>query len=178
MAYSAKELLEQSKEIYDDENNRLKEGAREASKGSFTGGARWMMQALRCLRNDTNDLPQANYELLGCFKYGLALLAGLGAGGVSLFISPFIAPFSFILTFYAVEAQFVFLFPIVIDRNQSPFCTSLVLAKKAGGTFKVMRTVMPIALFMLTGGFIGKGFLRSWCIGCLAIVIWYEAVRE
>jgi predicted MPP superfamily phosphohydrolase len=37
-----------------------------------------------------------------------------------------------------------------------------------------MRVVLPLACTMLFGGLAGRGFLRSWCLGCLAICIWYE----
>ena len=33
---------------------------------------------------------------------------------------------------------------------------------------------MQLAAVMLLGGCIGRGFVRSWCVGCLAICIWYE----
>ena len=92
--------------------------------------------------------------------------------------SPFISVIAFILTFYAVEAQFVFLFPLAIDRTPKLIRSSLSMSQKAGGTTKVMGIVLPIAAYMLLGGFFGKGFLRSWCIGCLAIVIWYETIRD
>jgi predicted MPP superfamily phosphohydrolase len=36
---------------------------------------------------------------------------------------------------------------------------------------------MPIAASMILGGFLGRGFLRSWCVGCLAILVWYERLR-
>ena len=64
------QLFEQSKEFYDDKNNGLSQYAQEASRELFTGGARWMMQALQCLRNKRVDLPNVNYEILGLFKYG------------------------------------------------------------------------------------------------------------
>ena len=41
-----------------------------------------------------------------------------------------------------------------------------------------MGTVLPLAAVMLFGGLIGKGFVRSWCLGCLAVCIWYEELRQ
>jgi len=40
-----------------------------------------------------------------------------------------------------------------------------------------MKTVLPLAAMMLLGGFVGRGFVRSWCLGCLAVLIWYERLR-
>ena len=51
------------------------------------------------------------------------------------------------------------------------------LTVQAGGTWAVMRVVLPIAACMLGGGFAGRGFVRSWCLGCLAILCWYERLR-
>lgn len=52
------------------------------------------------------------------------------------------------------------------------------MTAQAGGTLRVMAVVMPIAATMLGGGFVGRGFLRSWCLGCLAVCIWYEDLRS
>jgi len=41
----------------------------------------------------------------------------------------------------------------------------------------VMAVVLPVAAFMLFGGFARQGFVRSWCLGCLAVCIWYEDLR-
>ena len=40
-----------------------------------------------------------------------------------------------------------------------------------------MLTVIRLASVMLFGGFLGGGFLRSWCLGCLAVAVWYEELR-
>ncbi len=37
---------------------------------------------------------------------------------------------------------------------------------------------MPLACTMLFGGLAGRGFLRSWCLGCLAVCIWYEGLSN
>jgi predicted MPP superfamily phosphohydrolase len=31
---------------------------------------------------------------------------------------------------------------------------------------------------MLFGGLVGRGFLRCWCLGCLAVCLWYEDLRS
>jgi predicted MPP superfamily phosphohydrolase len=41
-----------------------------------------------------------------------------------------------------------------------------------------MRVVVPLAWTMLLGGLRGRGFLRSWCLGCLAVCLWYESLRS
>jgi hypothetical protein len=79
--------------------------------------------------------------------------------------------------FYAIEAQMVFLFPLALDGSAGPFRESRVWTRQAGGTLEVMRLVLPIAVTMLFGGFVGRGFVRSWCIGCLAVCVWYELLR-
>jgi len=38
-------------------------------------------------------------------------------------------------------------------------------------------TVARIAAEMLFGGLRGRGFARSWCVGCIAVLLWYEAAR-
>jgi predicted MPP superfamily phosphohydrolase len=79
--------------------------------------------------------------------------------------------------FYAVEAQLVFLFPLVLDGAERPLIASRAWTVRAGGTIAVMAVVLPLALTMLGGGFVGRGFVRSWCLGCLAICLWYEDLR-
>ena len=80
--------------------------------------------------------------------------------------------------FYAAEAQCVFLVPLALDGHARPFRTARAWTVRAGGTLRVMAAVMPVAATMLFGGFVGRGFLRSWCLGCLAICVWYEDLRE
>ena len=54
----------------------------------------------------------------------------------------------------------------------------MLLVAAAGGRWAVAGRMFVIALVMLFGGFAGRGFLRSWCIGCLAVVLWYERLRR
>ncbi|AKG24470.1 hypothetical protein IJ00_05565 [Calothrix sp. 336/3] len=72
----------------------------------------------------------------------------------------------------------VFLFPIAIDGYPHPFRESRKLTKKAGGTLAAMKVVMVLAAVMIFGGFCGQGFIRSWCLGCLAVVLWYEKLQQ
>jgi hypothetical protein len=82
-----------------------------------------------------------------------------------------------ILAFYLVEAQGAFVFPALVDGVASPWRGSRTLVRTAGGTLVVAASTLLIASVMLFGGIVGNGFLRSWCIGCLAIVLWYERLR-
>ena len=72
----------------------------------------------------------------------------------------------------------VFLFPLALDGYSSLFRESRRWTIKAGGTVRVMLIVMRLALVMLFGGFLGGGFLRSWALGCLSVVLWYEQVKH
>ena len=71
----------------------------------------------------------------------------------------------------------VFLFPLVLDGSTAPFADARRSTVQAGGTLAVMRVVLPLAAVMLLGGFAGQGFVRSWCLGCLAVCLWYEQIR-
>lgn len=146
----------------------------------FGGGARWMHQAMRLLGwrlppfSDTSS-----HTIRGFAKYITCLLAaavGVGAcWGSSLWS---LAPVIGGLVFYMVEAQMVFLFPVVLAGSRAPWCRSYALTQFAGGTWTVMLTVMPIAFRMLTGGLRPEGSIGAWCRGCLAIVIWHRRVCE
>jgi hypothetical protein len=83
-----------------------------------------------------------------------------------------------VLVFYIVESQMVFLFPLALDGYTDPFRESRHYTSLAGGTFQVTATVIPLAVVMLFGGFAGRGFVRCWALGCLAVVLWYEDLRQ
>src|SRR5262249_35884759 len=89
---------------------------------------------------------------------------------------PLLAPLA-ILVFYAVEAQMVFLFPLALDGSARPFRAARAWTRRAGGTLAVLRVVLPLAGVMLLGGMAGRGFVRCWCLGCLAVCLWYEDLR-
>lgn len=143
----------------------------------FGGGARWMHRAMvltgwrmppfRC---------NARYSRMGWVKYGicsiLALLAAalLCAGGLMWF-----APLVAVAVFYAAEAQMVFLFPEALLGRRSPWASARGLTVSAGGTWKVMAGVLPIAARMLTGWRRGRG-REAWVQGCLAVVLWHRNV--
>ena len=178
---SSRQLLSRAAEIYDSPENDLADRARSAAFGGFASGAEWMQQALLAIRGmplDSAPIVNAKFQLLGLLKYGAATAAaGIVAFAAMSLNAPFLTLLA-ILAFYAVEAQAVFLFPMVIDGCKSSFRDARTLTIRAGGTCRVMAIVMPIAATMLFGGFVGRGFVRSWCLGCLAVCIWYERIRS
>jgi hypothetical protein len=120
------------------------------------------------------SLPRA--QALGLLKYAAALLAALGAwtlaarAGLPQMVGLLLP----VVAFYAVEVQMVFLFPLALDGAPHLFRASRALTRKAGGTASVMGTVLVLAAVMLLGGLVGRGLVRCWCLGCLAVVLWYE----
>ncbi|MEM7133547.1 MAG: hypothetical protein AAF702_45055 [Chloroflexota bacterium] len=181
---------------------------REGWSTDFNFGAEWMRIVMVYHRQRSIEPRHAPYNLLGILKYGIACLGVLiyllliGWTGIWTLVP------GFVLVFYAIEAQMVFLFPLVIDGSSirfdssednylnSPvlsiipteyradhpliqaFRESRLWTQRAGGTARVMRIVMQLAVVMLCGGFVGKGFVRSWALGCLAVVLWYEELRH
>ncbi len=129
--------------------------------GGFAQGAEWMRRSLQILRGESIPPRPGAYDRAGLAKYGLCLVGGALGGVPGL---------------YAIEAQLVFLFPLLIDGVADPIVASRALTRRAGGTASVMRTVLPIAARMLSGGPRGQGAIRSWALGCLAILIWYESI--
>lgn len=172
-------LLARAAAVYDEPNSVLARAAGSAAWGGFASGAVWMRLAMERLRGEPagSPIPGVNFQALGVLKYTAASLAALGwAIAVYLAGWPVLAVLA-IPIFYAVEAQGVFLFPVALDGSPRPFRDARRWTVRAGGTLRVMAIVMPIAATMLFGGFVGRGFLRSWCLGCLAVSIWYEDVR-
>jgi hypothetical protein len=80
--------------------------------------------------------------------------------------------------FYAIEVQFIFLFPAAIDHAENAYIGNRYRTARAGGTIQRMATVIPLAAIMLGGGFTGRGFVRSWALGCLTVIVWYEQLQE
>ncbi len=137
-----------------------------------------MRLTLETLRGRPCPPAAVNYQRLGLIKYGLA-------GGVALLWAvaacagrlPWLVPLAAV-AFYAVEAQMVFLFPLALDGSARPFAAARRWTRHAGGTVAVVRVVLPLAGTMLFGGLAGRGFVRCWCLGCLAICLWYEDLRN
>jgi len=170
----AHDLLTRAAALYDAPGSPLRATAAGAARGGFASGARWMRLALETPRGRPCPATAINYQRLGLIKYGLAgavaLLAAVAACAGHV---PWLVPLAAV-AFYAVEAQMVFLFPLALDGSGRPFGDARRWTRRAGGTVTVMRVVLPLACTMLFGGLAGRGFLRSWCLGCLAVCLWYE----
>lgn len=166
------ELLAAARARYD-LDPELAAAARKARCGGFPAGAEWMRRAL----GGRGPGPVRGAWRLGFAKYGLATLAAAApvVAGVLLHtpVPLLLAP----VLFYLVEARFVFAFPLAIDGAPRPLRASHALVRRCGGVVAVTSCVLRIAAEMLIGGLLGRGFLRSWCVGCLAVVLWYEAAR-
>ncbi|MCW0220680.1 MAG: metallophosphoesterase, partial [Prosthecobacter sp.] len=139
----------------------------------FSSGADWMCLALEELRGHPLPKRTATFSWLGFVKYSLASLAPLAVLVLAWFVHPALV-ILVIPAFYAVEVQWVFLFPVVLDGSQNPWTDSRNLMQRHAGTLAAMSLVLPFAWRMLSGGLLGHGFVRSWCTGCLAVVLWYE----
>lgn len=136
-----------------------------------------MRLALGSIRADPLPPNGHRFQTLGFVKYGLASVAAL-----LWLLTCWVAGLPWLgvlaaLVFYAVEGQMVFLFPVALDGSRRPFRDALAWTRRAGGTVAVVVVVIPLAATMLLGGFAGRGFLRSWCLGCLAVCLWYEGLR-
>jgi hypothetical protein len=174
---SARQLLREAKAIYDDPNTRLAPAANQAWKWGFMSGAEWMRLVLGRVRGNLPVGSTKACNLLGTFKYGLASTGALACVGTAVALQQPIVLLLVVPVFYGIEAQMVFLFPLILDGTPSPWRAARMLTVRAGGTLTVMQTVLPLAAVMLFGGFLGQGFLRSWCLGCVAVCLWYERVR-
>jgi hypothetical protein len=136
-----------------------------------------MALALSEIRGAPVARSRVGASRLGLVKYGLATcLAALVVAGAAAIEAWKLLPLA-VVAFYLVEAQAAFVFPAFVDGVPSPWGRSRELVRAAGGTVVVAAATLVIASVMLGGGLAGKGFLRSWCIGCLAVVLWYERLR-
>jgi hypothetical protein len=175
---TARDLLRQARQVYDDPHPALAHAASGAWRTGFASGGHWMALALGQLRGTPPPGSGHALNVLGCVKYGLASVAALPGVVLALLLSQPLALLLCVPLFYAVEAQMVFLFPLVLDGSEQPFRAARQWTRRAGGTLAVMAIVLPLAATMLFGGFVGQGFVRSWCLGCLAVCLWYETLRR
>jgi predicted MPP superfamily phosphohydrolase len=174
----ARSLLIEAAALFDAPANGLAELGRRAWRSGFASGGRWMRQALEQLRGQPLAGSAVDLNRLGLLKYGLACAAALGWLTLTRFWwHPLLAVLC-VPVFYAIEAQMVFLFPLALDGSARPFREARRWTRRAGGTLAVLRVVLPLAATMLFGGFLGRGFVRSWCLGCLAVCLWYEHLRQ
>lgn len=173
MVRRAEQLLARAREAYDVKSPFLADHADVAWQSGFQSGAEWMRLALGALREADSPKKQIAANRIGMLKYGIS---GIPAGLCLLTGHPVSLIFA-LFFFYLLEAQMVFLFPLALDGSRHPFSESRDWTQRAGGTFSVMTVIIPIALSMIFGGFLGRGFVRSWSLGCLAVCIWYEELR-
>jgi len=182
-------LLAEAARRYD-ASPELRVAARRAARSGFGGGAAWMAQAMAAIRgaagaSTPSAADRAAATRLGFTKYGAASAALLLVGGAAT--TAFLAGRPVLAAalaaaagaaFYLVEAQGAFAFPALVDGATDPWRRSRELVCAAGGTGPVAARTVVIAAAMLGGGFLGRGFLRSWCVGALAVALWYEALRR
>ena len=129
------------------------------------------------VRGQPLPAPVPGLNALGAIKYALAAGTALLIATPAVLLSAWPLMALGVAGFYAVEAQMVFLFPLALDGARRPFVEARRWTARAGGTLAVMTVVLPVAAVMLLGGFARRGFVRSWCLGCLAVCIWYEDLR-
>jgi hypothetical protein len=175
---TARALLRRAAQEYDDPASGLARAAAGAWRTGFASGGRWMAEALGHLRQARPPAGGRALNVLGLVKYGLAGGAALACVALAFALGQPLVALLCVPAFYAVEAQMVFLFPLALDGYPRPYRESLRWTRRAGGTLAVMAVVLPIAATMLLGGLVGRGFVRSWCVGCLAVCVWYEGLRQ
>ena len=172
----ARDLLLSAERIYDEPSNDLQAAARAAAWRAFSGGAAWMRSAMAIVRGHCPG-GRPSPEWLGACKYASA---GLAAALVMalLWRIPLLAVAAAVVTFYFVEVRMLFVFPLALDGEPAPFLASHRLVARTLPAGLATVRGMRIAARMLFGGFMGRGFVRSWCVGCLAVVLWYEEARK
>ncbi len=173
----ARRLLRRSAELYDGPDSGLRDGAPAAAWGLFASGARWMQRALEHIRGQPLAGPRFSLNVLGLLKYTPASLGALICLSVAWWLEQWWWALMAIPVFYAIEVQMVFLFPVALDGSPQPFRAAWSWTRRAGGTIVAMMIVLPLVAVMLFGGFFGRGFVRCWCLGCLAVCLWYEELR-
>ena len=191
----ARQLLKRAREIYDAPDGCLAEASTKAWHTGFASGGEWMRLALGQVRQKSGTRSQESgvrnhaaivvpiltaqsLTWLGIIKYGLACAATFPFIVLAFLFAQPLFLLLCLPAFYAVEAQMVFLFPLALDGSTQPYFQSLCWTRRVGGTLTVMGVVLPIAVTMLFGGFVGRGYVRSWCLGCLAVCVWYEELRR
>jgi hypothetical protein len=175
----SQDLLTRARALYDDPTLPFAAmAAREGWRSGFVSGANWMRRVMSHVRGIEVLPNNTPFQQLGIVKYGLCSIAVLVYLASVLVLQWYVLIVGVVLVFYAVEAQMVFLFPLTIDGVPNPFRESHRWTSKAGGTLHVVATVIPLAVVMLFGGLLGQGFIRSWALGCMAVVLWYEDLRR
>ncbi|MCY1022743.1 hypothetical protein [Pyxidicoccus sp. MSG2] len=175
----ARALLMRAAALYDAPGSPLAREARSAWPGGFRGGAAWMAGAMSHVRGQPVRAVLPGAQALGLLKYASALLAAVGAWGMAVFLGlpHAVGLLLAVPAFYAVEVQGLFLFPLALDGAARPWRSARSLLREAGGTAGAMGTVLVLAAVMVFGGLAGRGLVRCWCLGCLAVVLWYEELK-
>ena len=168
---AAAELLARARAIFDDPKSGLAAAVRVKLPAGFAAGAEWMRLAMQAVRGSA-PTGSTGFVRLGCVKYGLAMLPALASAAVAAFVSWWLLPVA-VIAFYAVECRMVFAFPLALDGSRRPLRDSDTLVAANLSWPRAVARVMRIAAEMLVGGLLGRGFARSWCVGCLAVVLWY-----
>lgn len=189
-------LLKQSETLMSAPGNLLLEEAMDILNADFRNvlsrSGAWMAIALQSLGLETPRISCSSYMRLFVFKYALATLSACAyITGCLFFQTPVLIPGALFI-FYAVEVQFVFLFPVIACGSDKPLWDSLALTRRAGGTWQAMRIVLPTAALMVFGALGPRvaelaraarmegtrpwfaRVLYVWCQGCLIIAIWYQ----
>lgn len=172
----ASRLLSRARCLYDEHANGLAAAAATAGRAGFAGGAEWMRLALEVIRGRRPD-GVAAFHRLGFAKYAIAVVAAATVVALPALWWPW-AWLLAIPAFYAFECRMVFAFPCALDGSVRPLRDSHAMVMAATSALSATLTVMRIAVEMLVGGVIGRGVVRSWCVGCLAVVLWYEEARR
>ena len=137
----------------------------------------WMHGALARIRGEPCQRPDRSALVrLVTAKYALCLVAA--ALPLALLASSPWWALAAPVAFYCAEAQFVFLLPMAASGSVRPWRDARKRTRAAGGTFQVVATVVPIALYMLGAGFFGVRPVQAWLTGCLAIVLWHESLEQ
>ena len=145
----------------------------------FSMGAAYMAAGLSLVLHQPIDPPMTKtFNRLGLIKYGTASLLALLFIVLGIIFQGFVWIFLSPVVFYLAEVTMAFVFPLALEKSQHPFRESWTLIRRKGGPLKNLFVIVPIAGFMVGGGFFGQGFVRSWCVGCLAVVLWYVDVRD
>lgn len=178
----ANALLERAFEHLESPRSELLAMAAGRWWSGFAVGGPWMRRALverlaPIVVREGED-SGLKWTLLGVFKYGQCALAALSLCALAVTFGQWWLLLLVIPLFYLVEAQWVFLFVLVAQGRPAPLRLSIRLTRQAGGSWRVMWTVLPLAWTMLTGWLKPQGALKSWCAGCLAVVIWYLELTD
>lgn len=172
-----RDLIAEGARIYDGSPD-LRRMARDAAGGGFEGGARWMAAVMGEIRGTAPPAAGRRFLAWALLKYSLCLLPAAAGGVAALVTRDGWWVLAGVPGFYLVEAPMVFLFPALVDGARRPLVESAALCARSGGVLPTASRVLRIGASMVGGGFAGRGFLRSWCVGCAAVVVWYERVRQ